>query len=112
MGVSGAAHTAMAALSNRRLRHMAEIDEKLAELEGFSDYIREYQEATAEDDEDDADYLMNLERERQEREHEGLKGTLWEPSLVICWLVIAFVTLYVVIAIITGHPESAFKDEL
>ena len=55
---------------------------------------------------------MNLERERQEREHEGLKGTLWEPSLVICWIVIAFVTLYVVIAIITGHPESTFKDEL
>merc|ERR1712107_709002 len=113
--VLGAAHTAMAALSNRRLRHMAEIDEKLAELEGFSDYIREYQEATAEvdaDEEDDADYLMSLERVRQEREYEGLKGTLWEPSLVICWIVIAFVTLYVVIAIITGHPESSFKDEL
>ena len=73
------------------------------------------QEATAEfeeDETDDPDYLMNLERERQEREHEGLKGTLWEPSLVICWLVIAFVSLYVVIAIITGHPESTFKDEL
>ena len=56
--------------------------------------------------------MMNLERERQEREYEGLKGTLWEPSLVICWIVIAFVTLYVVIAIITGHPESTFKDEL
>merc|ERR1711990_914429 len=115
--VSGArlALAAMAEISNRRLRHMAEIDEKLAELEGFSDYIREYQEATAEvdaDEEDDADYLMNLERERQEREYEGLKGTLWEPSLVICWIVIAFVTLYVVIAIITGHPESTFKDEL
>merc|ERR1711872_350624 len=108
--VSGAAHTAMAALSNRRLRHMAEIDEKLAELEGFSDYIREYQDTTAEfeeDETDDPDYLMNLERERQEREHEGLKGTLYEPRLVI-----AFVTLYVVIAIITGHPESTFKDEL
>jgi len=94
---------------------MAEIDEKLAELEGFSDYIREYQDATAEfneDETDDPDFLMNLERERQEREHEGLKGTLYEPSLVICWLVIAFVTLYVVIAVITGHPESTFKDEL
>jgi len=44
--------------------------------------------------------------------HEGLKGTLMEPALVICWLVIAFVTLYVVIAVITGHPESTFKDEL
>ena len=73
------------------------------------------QEATAEfeeDETDDPDYLMNLERERQEREHEGLKGTLWEPSLVICWIVVAFVSLYVVIAIITGHPESTFKDEL
>ena len=29
--------------NGRRLRQMAEIDEKLAELEGFSDYIREYQ---------------------------------------------------------------------
>jgi len=46
------------------------------------------------------------------RKHEGLKGTLMEPALVICWLVIAFVTLYVVIAVITGHPESTFKDEL
>ena len=73
------------------------------------------QDATAEfneDETDDPDFLMNLERERQEREHEGLKGTLYEPSLVICWLVIAFVTLYVVIAVITGHPESTFKDEL
>jgi len=94
---------------------MAEIDEKLAEFEGFSDYIKEYEEATAEFNEeetDDPDFLMNLERERQEREHEGLKGTLMEPALVICWLVIAFVTLYVVIAVITGHPESTFKDEL
>merc|ERR1711971_1536421 len=87
---------AMAAISNRRLRQMAEIDEKLAEFEGFSDYIKEYEEATAEFNEeetDDPDFLMNLERERQEREHEGLKGTLMEPALVICWLVIAFVTL-------------------
>ena len=30
-------------MHGRRLKQMAEIDEKLAELEGFSDYIREYQ---------------------------------------------------------------------
>ena len=33
----------MLTFNGRRLRQMAEIDEKLAELEGFSDYIREYQ---------------------------------------------------------------------
>ena len=33
----------MLTYNGRRLRQMAEIDEKLAELEGFSDYIREYQ---------------------------------------------------------------------
>jgi hypothetical protein len=52
------------------------------------------QEATQEldaGDEDDEDYLMNLERLRQQREHSGLVGSVWEPSLIICWVVVILV---------------------
>ena len=44
-------------------------------------------------DEDDEDYLMNLERCRLEKEHESIKGSIWEPSLIICWVVVALVTV-------------------
>ena len=44
-------------------------------------------------DEDDEDYLMNLERCRLEKEHESIKGSMWEPSLIICWVVVALVTV-------------------
>ena len=44
-------------------------------------------------EEDDEDYLMNLERRRVEAEQASILGTMWEPSLVICWAIVAFVTV-------------------
>merc|ERR1711962_1582983 len=105
----------MTALNNR-LRQMAELDQKLEELEGFNDDILNYGETTEEldaGDEDDEDYLMNLERLRQEKEYESLKGSIYEPSLIICWVVVSLVTAYVILLIVTGDPESqAVRDEL
>ena len=105
---------------NSRLRKMAELDSRLEELEEFSDSVREYQDSVEEvpcqdglPDEDDEDYLMLLERKRVQQEVDGLKGTLWEPSLLLCWGLVFLVTTYVVFAIITADREDKFsKDEL
>merc|ERR1712179_547085 len=96
MGHTGSHCNASMAALNNRLRQMAELDQKLEELESFNDDVRHYVEATEEmdaGDEDDEDYLMNLERIRQEKEYESLKGSIYEPSLIICWVVVSLVTV-------------------
>ena len=63
--------------------------------------------------EEDEDYLMNLERYRRKKEKAGLKGTAWEPSLVVCWTIVAIVTMYVIFLIITGGKKNDLvRDEL
>merc|ERR1712179_208852 len=115
MGHTGSHCNASMAALNNRLRQMAELDQKLEELESFNDDVRHYVEATEEmdaGDEDDEDYLMNLERIRQEKEYESLKGSFYEPSLII-WVVVSLVTAYVILLIVTGDPESrVVRDEL
>ena len=46
-------------------------------------------------------------------EKEGLKGTIWEPSLVVCWTIVSIVTMYVIFLIIAGDSDTKIiKDEL
>ena len=100
---------------NRRLKIMEELDQRMGEIEEFGDDVSEYQEILEETDliEDDENYLFNLERHRRNLEKEGLKGTIWEPSLIVCWSIVFIVTLYVVFLIIVGEGEPLItKDEL
>ena len=100
---------------NRRLKIMEELDQRMGEIEEFGDDVSEYQEILEETDliEDDENYLFNLERHRRNLEKEGLKGTIWEPSLIVCWTIVVVVTLYVVFLIIVGEGEPLIaKDEL
>ena len=100
---------------NRRLKIMEELDQRMGEIEEFGDDVSEYQEILEETDliEGDENYLFNLERHRRNLEKEGLKGTIWEPSLIVCWSIVFVVTLYVVFLIIVGEGEPLIaKDEL
>lgn len=63
--------------------------------------------------EEDEDYLYNLERHRRKLEKEKMKGTLKEPSLVVCWIIVVIVTVYVILLSISGDKDKALiKDEL
>ena len=63
--------------------------------------------------EEDEDYLFNLERHRKKMEKEKMKGTLKEPSLVVCWIIVVIVTVYVVVLSISGDRDKTLvKDEL
>ena len=63
--------------------------------------------------EEDENYLFNLERYRRNMEKEGLKGTIWEPSLIVCWSIVSIVTMYVIFLIIAGDSDNKIiKDEL
>ena len=63
--------------------------------------------------EEDEDYLFNLERHRRKIEKEKMKGTLKEPSLVVCWVIVVIVTVYVIVLFISGEKDKALvKDEL
>ena len=63
--------------------------------------------------EEDDNYLFNLERYRRNMEKEGLKGTIWEPSLIVCWSIVSIVTIYVIFLIIAGDSDNKIiKDEL
>ena len=63
--------------------------------------------------EEDEDYVYNLERHRRKLEKEKMKGTLKEPSLVVCWIIVVIVTVYVILLSISGDKDKALiKDEL
>ena len=103
------------ATDNRRLRIMEEMEQRMEEMEEFDDNVTTYRDTLEETDliEEDENYLFNLERYRRNMEKEGLKGTIWEPSLIVCWSIVAIVTMYVIFLIIAGDSDTKIiKDEL
>ena len=103
------------ATDNRRLRIMEEMEQRMEEMEEFNDDVTDYKDTLEETDliEDDENYLFNLERYRRQLEKEGLKGTMWEPSLIVCWTIVFIVSMYVVFLIVAGDNYRQFvKDEL
>ena len=62
--------------------------------------------------EEDEDYLYNLERHRLRAERDRIKGTLKEPSLIVCWVIVFIVTMYVIILSFAGERDNMIKDEL
>ena len=100
---------------NRRLRIMEEVEQRMEELDEFGEDVTEYKDTLEETDliEDDENFLWNLERYRRQLEKEGLKGTIWEPSLIVCWTIVFIVTIYVIFLIVAGDSDFKFtKDEL
>ena len=102
----------MEELSNRRLQIMQQLEKTLDdELELMEDETRDLEEEKL--IEEDEDYLFNLERHRRRMEKEKMKGTLKEPSLVVCWVIVLIVTIYVIILSVSGDKDKALvKDEL
>ena len=103
------------ATDNRRLRIMEEMEQRMEEMEEFNDDVTDYKDTLEETDliEDDENYLFNLERYRRQLEKEGLKGTMWEPSLIVCWTIVFIVSMYVIFLIVAGDNYRQFvKDEL
>ena len=102
----------MEELSNRRLQIMQQLEKTLDdELEQMEDVTRDFEEENL--IEEDEDYLFNLERHRRKMEKEKMKGTLKEPSLVVCWVIVLIVTIYVIILSFSGDKDKALvKDEL
>ena len=93
---------------NRRLEIMEQMEKTLDQELEFMD--EEEEDHLIEEDED---YLLNLERHRRKREKEKMKGTLKEPSLVVCWVIVVIVTVYVIVLFISGEKDKALmKDEL
>ena len=101
-------------IPNRRLRIMEEIDQRLEELEEFDQYGAEYKSLLEETDLiEDENLLFELERHRRNLEKEPLTGTIWEPSFVLCWIIVGIVSMYVVFLIIAGDQDRSFvKEEL
>ena len=100
---------------NRRLRIMEEVEQRMEELDEFGEDVTEYKDTLEETDliEDDENFLWNLERYRRQLEKEGLKGTIWEPSLIVCWTIVFIVTIYVIFLIVAGDSDFKItKDEL
>ena len=63
--------------------------------------------------EEDEDYLYNLERRRVMMEKERMKGSVKEPSLVVCWIIVIIVSMYVVFLLVAGDKDRHnTKDEL
>ena len=63
--------------------------------------------------EEDEDYLYNLERRRRMYEKEKVKGSVKEPSLVVCWVIVIIVSMYVVFLLVAGDKDAqSVKDEL
>ena len=102
----------MEELSNRRLQIMEHLEKTLdEELELMEDEAGDFEEENL--IEEDEDYLFNLERHRRKMEKEKMKGTLKEPSLVVCWVIVVIVTVYVIVLFISGEKDKALvKDEL
>ena len=81
---------------------MEELDQRLDEIEEFEEYGSEYKGLLEETDLiEDENLLFELERHRRNLEKESLAGTIWEPSFVLCWVIVGFVTAYVVFLIIS-----------
>merc|ERR1712045_98615 len=101
-------------VSNRRLKVMEALDQRMEELEEFEQYGEEYQNLLEETDLlEDENYLYELERHRRHLEKESLVGTVWEPSLIFCWLILSFVLFYVGFIIVAGDIDRHFiKEEL
>ena len=93
---------------------MEEIDQRLEELEEFDQYGAEYKSLLEETDLiEDENLLFELERHRRNLEKELLTGTIWEPSFVLCWIIVGIVSMYVVFLIIAGDQDRSFvKEEL
>jgi len=91
---------------------MEELDERLDELEEFHEYGSEYKSLLEETDIiEDENLLFDLERHRRNLEKESLSGTVWEPSFVLCWMIVGIVTLYVGFLIVAGDSENTFYRE-
>ena len=99
---------------NRRLRVMEALDQRLDELEEFQQYGDEYKSLLEETDLiEDENLLFELERHRRNLEQEPLAGTVWEPSFVLCWVIVSIVTMYVGFLIVAGDMDNKFyKEEL
>ena len=94
---------------------MEEVEQRMEELDEFGEDVTEYKDTLEETDliEDDENFLWNLERYRRQLEKEGLKGTIWEPSLIVCWTIVFIVTIYVIFLIVAGDTDLKItKDEL
>ena len=94
---------------------MEEVEQRMEELDEFGEDVTEYKDTLEETDliEDDENFLWNLERYRRQLEKEGLKGTIWEPSLIVCWTIVFIVTIYVIFLIVAGDSDFKItKDEL
>ena len=105
----------MAGAGYTRMEIMEHMEERMKELEELSEDGLEDKEDFEERNliEEDEDYLMNLERYRRKKEKEGLEGTAWEQSLVVCWTIVFIVTMYVIFLIITrGREKDIVRDEL
>ena len=98
-----------------RMQIMEIMEERIKEMEDLGDDLLEDKDDLEEMNliEEDEDYLMNLERYRRKKEKASLKGSGWEPSLVVCWTIVFIVTLYVIFLIITGGKQNdVVRDEL
>lgn len=93
---------------NRRLNTMEALDNELEEMEFFSEDVAKYRNLHEEIDELEDE----IERYYKEKEGGNLEGTIKEPSLVLCWFIVAVVSLYVVFLGIQGTAPTIVKDEL
>ena len=111
----------MADQGTRRLEIMERvektIDEELDYMEDIfyakDDAVEERKLLQTDQIEEDEDYLFNLERHRLKAERERIKGTIKEPSLIVCWVIVIIVTIYVIFLSISGEKDKKLiKDEL
>merc|ERR1711988_66327 len=90
----------------------AELDFMEEVLDAKDDAIEEQRLLAGDDIPEDEDYLYNLERHRLRAERDRIKGTLKEPSLIVCWVIVFIVTMYVIILSFAGERDNMIKDEL
>jgi len=98
-------------MQNRRLATMEAMENRLEEMEQFSDDISEYRHMHEEIDELE-DEIERYYAEKKTLDIEDLKGTLREPSLVLCWFIVAVVSGYVVFLGFQGTVPPVLRDEL
>merc|ERR1711997_789680 len=105
---------------NKRLQIMERVEKTLdVELDFMEEVLDAKDEAFEEQRllageliPEDEDYLYNLERHRLRAERDRIKGTLKEPSLIVCWVIVFIVTMYVIILSFAGERDHLMKDEL
>merc|ERR1711874_141236 len=83
---------------DKKMKVMEDLDNYLEELEEFSDNVKRYRDLDTEIDEEDIDELM-------EEELAAAAGTR-EPALVLCWFIVAVVTMYVVFLGLHGSDDA------